>query len=140
MASGLGLSHIVVSIPRNTATIASSRKTDPALLNMTTSSNANNGSIERTFEPVSLKHNFSVPGLYAFHAKHSPDHPVFSYADLESDQLHDISYADAWRDIRRIAAIVATHCPELEGTQKRQVIGIVAISGTYHDQQRLTMC
>lgn len=96
---------------------------------MTISPNAtNNGSVERTFEPVSLKHNFSVPGLYAFHAKHSPNHPVFSYADLESNQLHDISYADAWRDIRRIAAIVATHCPE--GTQKRQVIGIVAISGT----------
>lgn len=95
---------------------------------------SNPGANERPFYPVPLKHDFSVPGLYAFHAKHSPDHPVFTYSDLPPSVPHDVTYADAWRDIRRIATVVSAQgdsATSTEGTQKRQTISILALSGMW---------
>ncbi|KAF7797380.1 hypothetical protein EIP86_008575 [Pleurotus ostreatoroseus] len=94
---------------------------------------AGDGLSKPSFHPVPLKHDYSIPGLYAFHAEHSPDHPVFAYADFENGITHNITYVEAWRDIRKVAATVSARCSlatAATGTQKRQIISILALSDT----------
>ncbi|KAL1937899.1 hypothetical protein VTO73DRAFT_12792 [Trametes versicolor] len=86
-----------------------------------------------TFKAAQFKHGLSLPGLYEYHAKHSPNHAVFTYADPETREPHNISYAEAWEKISAIARIVERNYQQ-SSTKKpvskdsRPVIGILAIS------------
>lgn len=86
-----------------------------------------------TFKAAPFEHGLSLPGLYEHHAKNSPSHAVFTYADPETNVPHDVSYAEAWEKISAIARIVERNYQQ-SLTKKteggRPVIGILAISGT----------
>ena len=84
-----------------------------------------------TFRPAKYDHGLSIPGLYEHHAEHSPEHPVFTYSDLETGASHDITYREAWYSIGAVASIVNNH---VRGTEagERHVIGVLAMSGTHN--------
>ncbi|KAI0629577.1 acetyl-CoA synthetase-like protein [Trametes polyzona] len=87
--------------------------------------------------PDPLTHGLSVPGLCEYHAKHSPDHPVFTYADHGTGKPHDITFAEVWDILGIVAEVVSSRCSvhsnrlearTLDGSGERLVIGIFAIS------------
>ncbi|KAH9851149.1 acetyl-CoA synthetase-like protein [Lenzites betulinus] len=84
-----------------------------------------------TFHAAPFDHGLSLPRLYEYHAKHSPTHPIFTYADPETGKVHDVTYAEAWQQISAVARIVArnyaaSQVKSAEGT--RPVIAVLAIS------------
>ncbi|TBU58486.1 acetyl-CoA synthetase-like protein [Dichomitus squalens] len=86
-----------------------------------------------TFNPVPFNHSFSVPGLYEHHAKHSPDHAVFTYTDLDTHTNHDISYRQAWQSISTVANMISAYydgkkAPAADG--KPPVVGVLAMADT----------
>ncbi|KAI0629575.1 acetyl-CoA synthetase-like protein [Trametes polyzona] len=93
-----------------------------------------------TFHPPPFDHGLSIPGLYEYHAKHSPEHPVFSHADPATGALRDITFAEAWSSIRAVADVVSARLsrrPGLEDTPScdgahctdgRTVVGVLALS------------
>lgn len=90
----------------------------------------------KTFHPAPFNHGLSVPGLYEYHAKNSPNHAVFAYTDPETKTSHDVLYAEAWKDIQKVANIVSGHYSQsryhtehAQGTKERPLIGILALSG-----------
>ena len=87
----------------------------------------------QTFSAAPFDHGLSVPGLYEYHAKNSPNHAVFTYTDPDTSITHDVTYAQAWSDIRKIANIVHTNYSKTNSTagkpESRPVIGILALSG-----------
>ncbi len=90
------------------------------------------GTKSETFQPAPFDHGLSVPGLYQYHAKNSPKHPVFTYSDPDTQARNDISYRKAWEIISTTATIVFDHCdkrPVTESTNTRPVIGVLALSG-----------
>lgn len=54
-----------------------------------------------------FKHGLSLPSLYEYHAKHSSNHAVFTYANPDTNEQHDVSHAEASEKISAIARIVA---------------------------------
>lgn len=58
-----------------------------------------------TFHPPPVDGTRSLPELYEYNAKHSPDHPLFAFAD-DSSATRTIKYPEAWRMIQRAAKIV----------------------------------
>ena len=91
----------------------------------------------QTFNAPPFDHNMSVPGLYAYHAEHSPDHPVFTYTDLATGSSHDIVFSAVWCNIRKVAPIVAGHYAEIqhyakdsEHAKDRPVVAVLALTGT----------
>ena len=83
-----------------------------------------------TFNPPPFGHGFSVPGLYAYHAKNSPDHPVFTYSDIESNTSRDIVFSEAWTYVRKAARLVLDHInPRTVDPDKRPTVAILAFTG-----------
>ncbi|RPD57315.1 acetyl-CoA synthetase-like protein [Lentinus tigrinus ALCF2SS1-7] len=82
-----------------------------------------------TFKPAKFDHGLSVPGLYAYHAEHSPKHAVFTYSDPETGTSHDITYAEAWRSIGAVASIISSHVRDTKPGE-RPIIGVLALSDT----------
>lgn len=87
-----------------------------------------------TFNPPPYNHGLSVPGLYEYQAKNSPDHPVFKYALHPSDKAaHHVTFSEAWDKIGAVAEVVARRVSkpyEKSSDAKRPIVGILAISGT----------
>ncbi|KAI0800375.1 acetyl-CoA synthetase-like protein [Fomes fomentarius] len=84
-----------------------------------------------TFHQAPFGHGLSVPGLYQYHAKHSPEHPVFTYSDPADGTTYEITYANVWESIGRVADIVAQRCSSsVEPSAERPVIGILAHADT----------
>ncbi|KAI0629572.1 acetyl-CoA synthetase-like protein [Trametes polyzona] len=84
-----------------------------------------------TFRAAPFEHGLSLPGLYEYHAKHSPAHAVFTYADPATNEPHDVTYADAWAKISAVARIVKRQYDESKLKKAdggRPVIGILAVS------------
>ncbi|KAI0669497.1 acetyl-CoA synthetase-like protein [Trametes maxima] len=85
-----------------------------------------------TFKAAPFAHGLSLPGLYEYHAKNSPAHAGFTYADPNTNEPHDVTYAEAWEKIGAVARIVAQRYAAsqnyVEGA--RPIIGIVAQSDT----------
>ncbi|EIW54172.1 acetyl-CoA synthetase-like protein [Trametes versicolor FP-101664 SS1] len=86
-----------------------------------------------TFSAPPLEHGLSVPGLYEYHAQHSHDHPVFTYADRDTGESHDIPFSEAWDRIGAVADVVSKRLfkPQLHGEfsgRVRPVVGILALS------------
>ncbi len=83
-----------------------------------------------TFHPAPFGHGLSVPGLYQYHAKHSPEHPVFTYSDPADGTTYEITYASVWESIGRVGDIIAHRCSSsVEASAERPVIGILAHAG-----------
>ncbi|KAI8996240.1 acetyl-CoA synthetase-like protein [Trametes punicea] len=73
----------------------------------------------------------TVPELYAFHARESPEHPVYVFDD-DQGEVQTLRYKDVFRGARKAASIVSRHVPPTrtataEGT-KGPVVGILAIA------------
>ncbi|KAH9889266.1 acetyl-CoA synthetase-like protein [Cubamyces lactineus] len=106
------------------------REQQPVANKLTTTTNS-----ESTFKYPPLDHTLSVPGLYEYHAKNSPDHPAFTYASV-TGVPRDIPYAEVWARIGVVAKLISEHQPRLpdsgtlEGAGSCPVIGIVALSDT----------
>ncbi|KAI0325855.1 acetyl-CoA synthetase-like protein [Cubamyces sp. BRFM 1775] len=85
-----------------------------------------------TFPP--LDDVLSVPQLYEFHAKNSPDHPVYMYVDPVTGALCDITYAEVWARIGVAMKLISRRQSTLPDrgisgrAGSRTVIGIVALS------------
>lgn len=76
-----------------------------------------------TFHPPLIDGTLCIPELFEHHSQHSPDHPLFVYADNttrsddgnddhtgDSDaQIRTIKYPEAWRMVLRAARIVNGH-------------------------------
>ena len=68
--------------------------------------------------------------IYEWHARHSPQHPVFQYLD-DDKNLKTITFLDALQAIYRGGWLLRTAMKKTSRTQeKRSVIAIVALSGT----------
>ncbi|OSC97571.1 acetyl-CoA synthetase-like protein [Trametes coccinea BRFM310] len=89
-----------------------------------------------TFKAPSLDHGLSLAGLYEYHAKNSPNHAAWAYAEPDTRVLRDITYAEAWDKIKRVATTVSRNMASLPAQQsqefgkKRPVIGVLALSDT----------
>ncbi|KAL7277648.1 hypothetical protein ACG7TL_008575 [Trametes sanguinea] len=89
-----------------------------------------------TFKAPSLNHGLSLAGLYKYHAKNSPNHAAWAYAEPDTRVLRDITYAEAWDKIERVATTVSRNMTSLPAQQsqefgkKRPVIGVLALSDT----------
>ncbi len=86
-----------------------------------------------TFNPPPYNHGLSVPGLYEYQSKHSPDHPVFKYANPQEGNAHYVTFSEAWGNIGTVAEVVsrrASKSQEKGFEADRPIVGILAISGT----------
>ncbi|KZV70689.1 acetyl-CoA synthetase-like protein [Peniophora sp. CONT] len=83
-----------------------------------------------TFHAPPLDRGLSVPDLYEYNAKHSPNHPVFCYANPETGVVRDITYSEAWGYICTTAQIVRTRYADTKehSAGARPVIAILALS------------
>ncbi|KAI0314061.1 acetyl-CoA synthetase-like protein [Amylostereum chailletii] len=89
-----------------------------------------------TFHPAPFEHGLSIPGLYKYHAIHSPNHPVFTYSDPVDGSSHDIVYSEAWKDIGVVANRVSDDYSNADPLYARRgkdighrpVIGVLAVS------------
>ncbi|KAI0633130.1 acetyl-CoA synthetase-like protein [Trametes polyzona] len=70
------------------------------------------GANSKTFTPVGLDTTLTLPQLFEYHAKHSPKHPVYVYADEQKSE-HVLRFPDVYRGIRRAATISAGHYKRL---------------------------
>ncbi|RPD77318.1 acetyl-CoA synthetase-like protein [Lentinus tigrinus ALCF2SS1-7] len=70
------------------------------------------GANSKTFTPPGLDTNLTLPELFEFHAKHSPEHPVFVYADDEQKE-HVIRFPEVYRGIRKAATLTTPHYSRL---------------------------
>lgn len=90
-----------------------------------------------TFHPPPVDGTRSLPELYEYNAKHSPDHPLFAFAD-DSGATRTIKYPEAWRMIQRAAKIAHGYVAKHQGhysTQGSEIpmtpptVGILANAG-----------
>ncbi|EIW54137.1 acetyl-CoA synthetase-like protein [Trametes versicolor FP-101664 SS1] len=86
-----------------------------------------------TFDPPPYNHGLSVPGLYEYQAKNSPDHPVFKYAHPSDEAAHHVTFSEAWDKIGAVVEVVLRRVSkpcEKASDAKRLIVGILAISDT----------
>jgi hypothetical protein len=91
-----------------------------------------------TFKPPPLNGSLTVPEILDYHAEHSPEHPLFVFAN-EGGQTRTICYLEARRMVIRAMAIVQDHYQKLESRYTAQeglrhadqppTIGILASAG-----------
>lgn len=86
------------------------------------------GHTSATFHPPPIDGTLSVPELFEYHSQHSPDHPLFVYADSvprsvdgndghdgdSEAQLRTVKYPEAWRMVLKATRIVKDHYTRLE--------------------------
>ena len=97
------------------------------------------GANSKTFTNPGLNTTLTIPQLFEFHAKHSPEHAVFVYAD-DDEQQRFIRYPEQYRAIRKAATIVSAHYNRIKGyydsaqagksPNEPPVVGILATAGT----------
>ncbi|OCH89652.1 acetyl-CoA synthetase-like protein [Obba rivulosa] len=90
------------------------------------------GANSSTWHRPALDGSLTLPELYAWHAEHSPEHPLFVHADDEK-KLHHIYYPEAFRAIRKAAQFSRGQYTRVEDeynrhqtSQDQHVIGILA--------------
>ena len=91
-----------------------------------------------TFKPPPVDGSYTIPELFGYHAEHSPEHPIFVFAEGDG-QTRTICYPEAWRMINRASRIVQDHYKKSEGRYVAQqglrpveqppTIGILASAG-----------
>lgn len=96
------------------------------------------GCCSTTFQQPPLDGSLTVPELFAWHAKHSPDHPVFVYPNSDpfnpstKDVIVTVHYPEVYRAIIAAAKLVKEALADHEiqqPTNEIPVIGILAIAG-----------
>lgn len=97
------------------------------------------GANSKTFKRIELDTTLTVPELFEFHAKHSPEHPVFVWVDDDNEE-HVLRFPEVYRGIRKAATISAGHYARMADyyAQAQQgkdasdppVVGILATAGT----------
>ncbi|RDX49617.1 acetyl-CoA synthetase-like protein [Lentinus brumalis] len=80
------------------------------------------GANSKTFKRPDLDTNLTLPELFEHHAKHSPEHPVFVYADDEQ-QEHLIRFPEVYRGIRKAATIASAHYHRLADYYAQAQVG-----------------
>lgn len=91
------------------------------------------GANDPTFKPPPLDGSLTIPELYLHQAQHTPDRPLYVYADVHKAQ-QTIRYRDAALAIDRAAAIVLDHADVLKAKRGekgsgRMTFGILAVAG-----------
>jgi acyl-CoA synthetase (AMP-forming)/AMP-acid ligase II len=94
------------------------------------------GSTSATFNHPSLDGQ-TVPAVYAHHAKASPSHPLFVFAE-DSGNVRTICYPEAHGAIRRAAATLSSHISaqcaaryeEIRSRGEPPVVGVLSVAGT----------
>ncbi|KAI0708459.1 acetyl-CoA synthetase-like protein [Earliella scabrosa] len=85
-----------------------------------------------TFHPAPLDYGLSVPGLYEYHARNSPDHPVFTYSDIATQHTTDVLYRNAWSAISTIAGTILDRCNNKHTSTRtsttRPIIAVLALA------------
>ncbi|KAI0645046.1 acetyl-CoA synthetase-like protein [Trametes meyenii] len=76
-----------------------------------------------TFHPLPFDHNLSIPQLYEYHARHSPAHPVFAYADPDTGVVHDVTFAEAWDCICAVASIILQRIQQSKNQRSNEIGG-----------------
>ncbi|KAI0058351.1 acetyl-CoA synthetase-like protein [Artomyces pyxidatus] len=66
------------------------------------------GHVCPTFTPAPFDGSSTLPEAFDHHAKNSPDHPLFVFADSATTN-RKITYSEAWRMIKRAAMIIRGH-------------------------------
>lgn len=95
------------------------------------------GANSKTFRRVELDTTLTGPELFEFHAKNSPEHPVFVYDDDGQERV--IRFPEVWRAIRKGATIVSRdyqrqadyYAKAQEGKSENDppIMGILATAG-----------
>ena len=84
-----------------------------------------------TFKVPPLDGSLTLSQIYDWHYEHSPEHPVFEYAD-DDGKVHILKMKDIvpaiHRGARLVQAAFETHTP---APTKKPVVGILAGSGEY---------
>ncbi|KAI0712723.1 acetyl-CoA synthetase-like protein [Cerioporus squamosus] len=80
------------------------------------------GANSKTFKRPDLDTNLTLPELFAYHAEHSPEHPVFVYAD-DDQQEHVIKFPEVYRGIRKAATIASAHYNRLADYYTKAQVG-----------------
>ena len=92
------------------------------------------GRASKTFKAPPLDTSLTLPELYEFHAKNSPEHPLFLYTEADGQSQY-LNYSNVYRAIRKAATYVCLHSnlsPETQQAlpdEERPVAGVLAISG-----------
>ena len=83
-----------------------------------------------TFKPAPLDGSLTIPELYDWHQIHTPNHPLFEYAD-DFGVVHVLLWPEVVQAIHRAARRVITHLPQEvnHSTSPSHVVGIFAPSG-----------
>ena len=97
------------------------------------------GANSKTFKNPGLDTTLTIPELFEFHAKNSPEHAVFVYAD-DDHQQRFLRYPEVYRGIRKAATLASAHYNRLAGyyaqgqagksSNEPPAIGILATAGT----------
>lgn len=82
-----------------------------------------------TFHPPPVDGTRSVPELFQYNAEHSPEHPLFVFAD-GPDATRTIKYSEAWRMIQRASKIVHS-LPVGADSKTSRTVGILANAGEH---------
>ncbi|EMD35545.1 hypothetical protein CERSUDRAFT_106870 [Gelatoporia subvermispora B] len=90
------------------------------------------GANSSTWHRPALDGSLTLPELYAWHAEHSPEHPLFVYAD-DDKRSHTIYYPEAFRGIRKASKLSQTQFTRVQSLYAQQetsqhpaVLGILA--------------
>ncbi|KAL7277654.1 hypothetical protein ACG7TL_008581 [Trametes sanguinea] len=107
---------------------------DPTLASVMAAVVTEQGVNHPTFKSPPSDLDLSIPGLYEYHAKNSPNHAVFSYVNTATQAIRDITFAEAWD---RINTLIERVYLDYKGSPQnsvsrfdhsRPVIGILAIA------------
>ena len=84
-----------------------------------------------TAPPFHCQIPLTVPQLYEFNAKHSPEHPAFVFAE-GGDGVRTIPHRELYAAVLRAAHIVVQLLPPLAPSNEADtpVVGILAVTGT----------
>lgn len=81
--------------------------------------------------PPTLAHDsLAIPEIYDWHAKNSPEHPLFVYADGKGE-IKTIVWLEAVRAIHRAAYRVSSVVKVNASPGNSTVIAVLAASGTF---------
>ncbi|TFY82198.1 hypothetical protein EWM64_g1812 [Hericium alpestre] len=71
------------------------------------------GTGSTTFHAPPLDGSLSIPQIFAWHAEHSLEHPMFVFADGDKG-LRTIRYPEAWSAMKKASSIVHKHYKRIE--------------------------
>ncbi|TFY77866.1 hypothetical protein EWM64_g6143 [Hericium alpestre] len=96
-----------------------------------------------TWQAPPLDGSLTLPEIFEYHSRHSPEHPLFVYPnDLQEPQY--ILYPEVYRGMRKAAKLVSTHYQHVQqkydpdGGDDAPIVGILATAGTHRVEKSVT--